>query len=187
MAHARVGIIYSNLGESDQAANYTTKAYELRERVSEREKFYIASHYHQVVTGDTEQTIQILELWKQTYPRDSLPYGLLGFEHGFNLGQPEKALPENQEALRLEPNNVLNYENLGFNYLNLNRFDEAKAVVEQAQARRLDDALLHVLLGDLAFLRGDTAEIDRQLALGATQPGFENFLFAVQADAQASG
>ncbi len=68
MAHARVGIIYSNLGESDQGANYTTKAYELRERVSEREKFYIASHYHLVVTGDTEQTTQILELWKQTYP-----------------------------------------------------------------------------------------------------------------------
>ena len=187
MAYARVGVIYSNMGASDQAASYTAKAYELRERVSEREKFYIASHYHQEVTGDTEQVLQVLELWKQTYPRDYLPYALLGFEHGFNLGQPEKALPENQEALRLEPNNVLNYENLGFNYLNLNRFDEAKAVVEQAQARRLDDALLHVLLGDLAFLRGDRAEMDRQIASGMSQPAFEHFMFAGQADAQASG
>src|SRR5712692_11850698 len=186
MAHARVGIIYSNLGESDQAANYTTKAYELRERVSEREKFYIASHYHQVVTGDTEQTIQILELWKQTYPRDSLPYGLLANEHDFFMGQHDKALAENQEALRLEPNNVLTYENLGFNYLALNRFDEAKAVVEQAQARQLDEPILHILLADLAFLRGDSAEMDRQFALGASQPATENLSFAFQADVQAS-
>ena len=127
-------------------------------------------------TGDTEQVIQVLELWKQTYPRDFLPYSLLAFEHSFNMGQPEKALTENQEALRLEPNNVLSYENLGFAYLNLNRFDEAKAVVEQAQARGLDEATQHVLLAQLAFLRGDTAEMDRQFALGASQPGIENFV-----------
>ena len=174
------------MGASDQAASYTTKAYELRERVSEREKFYIASHYHQEVTGDTEQVLQVLELWKQTYPRDYLPYSLLGYEHNFSMGESDKALPENQEALRLEPNNVLSYENLGFTYLNLNRFDEAKAVVEQAQARGLDEATQHVLLADLAFLRGDTVEMDRQFALGASQPGFENFIFAVQADVQAS-
>jgi tetratricopeptide (TPR) repeat protein len=102
------------------------------------------------------------------------------------MGEFDKALPEDQEALRLEPNNVLSYENLGFNYLNLNRFDEAKAVVEQAQAHGLDDATQHVLLADLAFLRGDTVEMDRQFALGASQPGFENFIFAVQADVQAS-
>jgi eukaryotic-like serine/threonine-protein kinase len=186
MAHARVGIIYSNLGASDQAANYTTKAYELRERVSEREKFYIASHYHLVVTGDTEQAIQILELWKQTYPRDYLPYGLLADEHDTVMGQHDKALPEHQECLRLEPNDVLSYENLGFNYLALNRFDEAKAVVEQAQARQLDEPELHALLADLAFLRGDTTEMDRQFALAASQPAFENFAFASQADVQAS-
>ena len=186
MAYARVGVIYSNMGASDQAASYTTKAYDLRERVSEREKFYIASHYHQEVTGDTEQVIQVLELWKQTYPRDFLPYSLLAFEHSFNMGQPEKALPENQESLRLEPNNVLGYENLGFTYLDLNRFDEAKAVVEQGQARGLDEATQHVLLAQLAFLRGDAAEMDRQFALGASQPGIENFVFAVQADVEAS-
>jgi len=186
MAHARVGVIYSNMGASDQAASYTTKAYELRERVSEREKFYIASHYHQEVTGDTEQVLQVLELWKQTYPRDYLPYALLGFEHNFSMGQHEKALPENQEALRLEPNNILNFANLGFDYLNLNRFDEAKAIVEQAQTRQLDDAELHLLLAQLAFLRGDPAEMDRQFALGASEPAFENLLLAFQADVQAS-
>jgi eukaryotic-like serine/threonine-protein kinase len=186
MAYARLGVVYSNLGASDQAASYTGKAYELRERVSEREKFYIASHYHQEVTGDTEQVLQVLELWKQTYPRDFLPYSLLGYEHNFTMGQYDKALPENQEALRLEPNNVLSYENLGFNYLNLNRVDEAKAVVEQAQGQGLDDATQHVLLADLAFLRGDTAEMDRQFVLGASQPGFENLIFAGQADVQAS-
>ena len=186
MAYARVGVINSNLGASDQAASYTSKAYELRERVSEREKFYIASHYHQEVTGDTEQVLQVLELWKQTYPRDYLPYSLLGFVHNFTMGQPEKALPENQEALRLEPNNVLSYENLGYTYLNLNRFDEAKAVVEQGQARGLDEATQRALLAYLAFLRGDTAEMDRQFAQGASDPESENFILALQADVQAS-
>jgi len=186
MGYARVGVIFYNLGASDQAAASTTKAYELRERVSEREKFYIASHYHQEVTGDTEQVLQVLELWKQTYPRDYLPYSLLGFEHDSNMGQHEKALAEFQEALRLEPNNVLTYENLGFNYLSLDRFDEAKAIVEQGQARGLDDAAQHVLLADLAYLRGDFAEMERQFTLGASQAGSENFILAVQADVQAS-
>ncbi|HXY48697.1 MAG TPA: protein kinase [Terriglobales bacterium] len=186
MAHARVGVIYSNLGASDQAAAATTKAYELRERVSEREKFYIASHYHQEVTGDTEQVLQVLELWKQTYPRDYLPYSLLGFEHDSNMGQHDKALAEFQEALRLEPNNVLTYENLGFDYLTLDRFDEAKAVVEQGQARGFDDAAQHVLLAQLAYLRGDIAEMERQFTLGASQAGSENFVLAVEANVQAS-
>jgi len=119
-------------------------------------------------------------------PRDYLPYGLLGGQHDLFMGQHDKALPENQEALRLEPNNVLSYENLGFNYLALNRFDEAKAVVEQGQARQLDSETLHLLLADLAFLRGDTTEMDRQFALAASQPAAENLSFASQADVQAS-
>ena len=186
MAYARLGVVYSNLGESEQAATYTTKAYELRERVSEREKFYIASHYHQQVTGDTEQALQVLELWKQTYPRDYLPYSLLAFEHDNTTGEHDKALAEDLEGLRLAPNNVLNYENLAFVYLNLNRFDESKAVVEQAHAHQLDDVLLHVLLADLALLRSDSAEMDRQFALAATEPASENVSFAYQANVQAS-
>jgi tetratricopeptide (TPR) repeat protein len=102
------------------------------------------------------------------------------------MGQHDKALPENQEALRLDPNNVLGYENLGFNYLALNRFDEARAVIEQGQARQLDEPVLHVLLAQLAFLRGDTTEMERQFALGASQPATENLSFASQADVQAS-
>jgi len=185
MAYAKVGIIYFEMGESDVGAGYMTKAYRLRERVSERERFYVAAHYHDL-TGDTQQAIQVLELWKQTYSRDALPYSLLAFDYDNILGQHDRALAEYQEALRLEPNDALIYANMGLNYLALNRFDEAKAIVERAQARRADEWLRHIVLADLALLRGDSAEADRQFAMGASQPEFENPVFALQADVQAS-
>jgi DNA-binding winged helix-turn-helix (wHTH) protein/tetratricopeptide (TPR) repeat protein len=185
MAYAHVGRVYLNLGENEVGAGYFTKAYELRERVSEREKLYIASHYHREVTGDTEQAIQILELWKQTYPHDYRPYFDLGVEYEFYMGQHEKALAEYREALRLDPPAEV-YENLGFNYLALDRFDEAKKAAEQGQGLQLDDVYLHILLADLAFLRGDSAEVDRQFALGASQSTTENLIFGFQALIQAS-
>jgi DNA-binding winged helix-turn-helix (wHTH) protein/tetratricopeptide (TPR) repeat protein len=186
MAYARVGVIYYNMGENDQAVRYTTKAYELRERVSEREKFYIASHYHELVTGDTEQALQIFDTWKQTYPRDYLPYRLMGFEYRETMGQHDKAALEAQEALRLEPNNVGNYVNLAADYFLLNRFDEAKAVIERAHTRQLDVPVLHLLLAELAFVRGDTLDMERQWVSGAKDPAFENVIFAEQAAVQAS-
>ena len=185
MAYAKVGMIYVDMGESDVGAGYITKAYGLRGRVSERERFYLASHYYEL-TGDTRQAIQVLELWKQTYSRDALPYSMLGFDYDNILGQHDRALNEYLEALRLEPNDADIYASLGLNYLTLNRFDDAKAIVEQAQARRADEWLRHIVLADLALLRGDSTEADRQFAMGASQPEFENPVFALQADVQAS-
>ena len=91
MAYARLGTNYSNLGQTARAAENTRKAYELRERVSEREKFYIVSHYEHYVTGNLEAARKTYELWAQTYPRDDIPPNNLGAIYAA-LGDYDKAL-----------------------------------------------------------------------------------------------
>jgi tetratricopeptide (TPR) repeat protein len=112
MAYARLGTLYNNLGSADVGSGYISKAFELRDRSSEREKFYISSHYYGFVTGEDDKVIETYELWKQNYPRDEVPYSAGAFEYGW-LGQPEKALTEQLEALRLEPNDVLLVSTVG--------------------------------------------------------------------------
>jgi Flp pilus assembly protein TadD len=111
MAYARLGMSYGNLGEGTRADENTRKAYELRERVSEREKFYIASHYEQFVTGNLEAARKSYELWAQTYPRDNIPPRDLGTIYG-NLGDYDKALAQAQEAMKLDPGSGTVYGNL---------------------------------------------------------------------------
>ena len=115
----------------------TRKAYELRDRVSEREKLTIESFYHQMVTGDLEKARQAYELWAQTYPRDFVPpTNLSNLDFGF--GQYDKALAEAGDALRLDPLSGNNYENLAFAYFFLDRMPEAQATIEEAHAKKLD-------------------------------------------------
>ena len=124
MAYASLGRNYYYLGETGLAADYTKKAYGLRDRTSERERFYIVSHYHHFVTGDLERARNECELWLQTYPRDPVPHDNLG-DIFTNLGLYEKALAEYIEHHNLAPESALSYLNLVFAYLALNRFDEA--------------------------------------------------------------
>jgi tetratricopeptide (TPR) repeat protein len=112
------------------------KAYDLREKVSERERFWIEGNYYGAVTGEREKAQQTFELWQRTYPRDYLPYLRLGLIFG-GRGNWEKALEQYREALRLEPNSVDNYGNLGHAYRSLDRLDEAEAVFKQAEERKL--------------------------------------------------
>jgi serine/threonine protein kinase/predicted Zn-dependent protease len=184
MAYASLGTTYSNLGETSLATENTQNAYKLRERVSEREKFYIEAHYHDFVTGDLVKARQAYELWAQTYPRDVEPLGNLGNIYS-NLGQHDKALAETREALRLNPASGRNYANLGLSYLSLNRLEEARATVEEAQAKNLDSADLHFLLYDLAFLKNDAAGMAQQVAWGAGKPGVEDVLLSYEANTAA--
>ena len=126
MAYAALGTCYINLGEKILAAQSTAKAFDLRERVSEREKFYIESHYYDFVLGDLEKARQIYELWGQTYPRDSVPPTNLGVIYQ-SLGHYEKSLAEGLEALRLAPDGQ-GYGNLVDSNILLNRLDQARAV-----------------------------------------------------------
>jgi serine/threonine protein kinase/Flp pilus assembly protein TadD len=183
MAYAQLGVSYFNLGETSLAAENTRKAYELRERVSEREKFSIESYYFQLVTGDLEKARQVNELWAQTYPRDRVPPSNLGAIYG-SLGQFEKALTETGEALRLDASG-LSYAALVGAYVLLNRLGEAQATAEEAQAKNHDSSFLRFFLYQVAFLRNDAAGEAQQAAWSAGKPGVEDVLLTLEADTAA--
>jgi tetratricopeptide (TPR) repeat protein len=180
MAYAALGTCYGNLGETGLAAENTTKAYELRQGLSEREKLYIETNYNLYVTGNLENARQFCDIWAQTYPRDFLPSGTLTYIYA-NLGQLDKALAKAREVLRLEPASGLAYSNLVQSYLSLGRLQEARATVEEAQAKNLDSPGLHFHRYIIAFLENDTVGMEQQVAWGAGKPGMETTLLAIQA------
>jgi serine/threonine protein kinase/tetratricopeptide (TPR) repeat protein len=183
MAYSRLSLSYGNLSQPSLALEYATKAYGLRDRVTEREKLRITADYFNA-RGELEKETQTYELWMASYPRDDVPPNNLGVNYSL-MGQVEKALPEFQEALRLSPDDVSGYSNLGSSYLWLNRLDEAKAQCDQALAHKLDGLGLHLLMYILAFVRGDSAQMEQQVAWGAGKPGNEDILLTVQSDTEA--
>jgi tetratricopeptide (TPR) repeat protein len=162
LALARLGVVYGNMGELDLGREYIRKAYALRDRVSEREKLYIEQHYYRTVTGEVQKTIDALELYRRTYPRDFTPPNNLAVAY-FSIGEPEKALEAALEAVRVEPNHPLPYQNLAAAYGWLGRWDEAKAVCQKAAAQKVDSLLAHSMLCNIAFRQGDEAEMRRQV------------------------
>jgi len=183
-AYSNLGISYSNLNQPRLAADNLKKAFDLRDRVTEREKFHITANYYGLVTGELEKANQAYELWRQVYPRDDVAYTNLGSDYMI-LGQYEKAATETREALRLEPTNVVGYENLGEIYLALNRFDEARTTTEEAQGRKLEGIPLHVNLYALAFLKGDGAAMKQQADWAIGKPSAEDWMFSVESDTEA--
>jgi eukaryotic-like serine/threonine-protein kinase len=179
MAYAVLGQVYANTGEEALSVEYTQKAFDRRDRSSEREKLYISSHYYENITHDLDRTVQIYELWKDTYPRDTVPAINIGDLH-VALGQPEKAVAELTEARRLDPNSAFVYGNLLFAYLGLNRLDEAKSTFEQARSRGLDSEDLHVGRYLIAFLEGDAPGMKEQINWAAGKP-LDRELLALQA------
>jgi tetratricopeptide (TPR) repeat protein len=153
MANATLGVAYANLTQGGLADTFITKAFDLKERASERERLYISSHYYDIVTEDIDKAIEVYEQWVQTYPRDTPPRDNLSLRYAA-IGQQEKALASSNESLRMAPKDVYAYQNVADAYERLNRFDEAKAVAEQAVAQNLGSSI-HFTLLDLAFLRGD--------------------------------
>ncbi len=184
MAYARLGTNYGNLGETARAAENTRKAYDLRERVSEREKFYITSHYEQFVTGNLEATRKAYELWERTYPRDDIPPGNLSATY-VTLGDYDKSLAESQEALQLNPGSGVNYLNLVSGYLTANRLDEARATAQEAQVHNLDGPSNHQVLYLIDFLQHDAAGMQREAATLMGKPGFEDLILYNESDTAA--
>jgi tetratricopeptide (TPR) repeat protein len=178
MAYALLGTTYNNLGEKGLGAENTQKAYDLRDRVSEREKFYITSHYYNFVTGDLLQAKQVYQLWAQTYPQDSTPTNNLNFTNAF-LGLYD--LANARRTLELNPSSALGYVNLAITFMELNRLDETAAILRQAEARHLDSPFLRLVRYQLAFFQGDTAEMARQSAWAVGKPGIENVFLDYQA------
>jgi len=183
-AYAFLAVTYRNLGEANLAAESTRKAYELRERVSEREKLFIESNYHSFVTGDLQKARQAYALSAQTYPRDATPR-VVGSRIYRILGQYERALEEMREAVRLDPTAGPSYAGVVYFYLSLNRLEEGRVTAEEAQAKNLDSAYLRRDLYQLAFLQNDALGMARQVAWSAGKPGVEDVLLALDADTAA--
>jgi serine/threonine protein kinase/predicted Zn-dependent protease len=183
-AYASLGLSYGNLNQANMAAENLKKAYALRDKVSEREKYRISSMYYTSVTGELEEATQAYELWSKSYPHDSVPAGNLG-DIAAKLGQYDKAIALTKEAMRIDPNVVVSYANLAADLLALNRPDEAKRLLVQAQERKLDGDYLHQEMYYQAFLQGDTAEMERQLSWAAGKPGAEDLLLSFQSDTEA--
>ena len=182
LAYAELGGAYYNVGENRLAAENVRKAYELRAHVSERERFLIEGEYHYLVTGDLEKEQRVLQVYAQTYPRDSIPRNLLGILFSIN-GYYEKALAEMRESLRLAPaDSSVEYDNVVLAYIRLNRFEEARAVAEEAKAKKLDVSDSLYLL---AFLQNDAAGMSRQVAFNAGKPGVEDNFLGYEADTAA--
>jgi eukaryotic-like serine/threonine-protein kinase len=184
MAYARLGNNYNALGETARAAENTRKAYELRERVSEREKFYIVSHYEQFVTGNLEAARKTYELWAQTYPRDDVPPNNLSNIYQA-LGDYDKALAASQEVLKHSPESGLYYSNLVGGYVTVNRLDEARATAQEAQAHNLDNPANHLGLYNIDFLQHDAAGMEREAAALMGKPGFEDVMLDAESDTAA--
>jgi eukaryotic-like serine/threonine-protein kinase len=184
VAYAALAAGYYNLGEPGLAANNLTKAYELRDRVSERDNFDISCQYYRFVTGDLNKAAEAYKQWAQTYVRDSRPRNNLSVLYR-QLGQFDKSLAEASEAVQVEPSSEVNYANLFKAYLALNRLDEARATVEQAQVKKLDSPPLRLDLSALAFLQYNAADMAHEVAWGMGKPGVEDEIISFEADSAA--
>ncbi len=184
MAYARLGTAYFNSNQPDLATVALTKAYELRDGVSEPEQLYIESHYYDLVTGQSDKAIETYQFWRQTYPRDKATYVNLGALYD-NLGQHELALNQELEALHrgIHPGPL--YSCLVNTYINLNQFDKAEEVLNLAKTRNEEDATFPGLRYGLAFLRGDQEDMKRQVTAAEGTPEIASWLLALEADTEA--
>ncbi len=185
LAYARLGIGYTSIGEPTIAADYTRRAYELRDRTSEPENYFISAVFHKEVTGNVEKAVESCKLWMQSYPRAEMPHAYLAGAIYPVIGQYEKAADEAREAIRLKPDFSVPYAFLIFNYTSLNRLDEAKAAFAEAMARKIYNPMYLPGLYQIAFLQNDAAAMTEQVARSAGQPAEEDELLSLEADTAA--
>jgi serine/threonine protein kinase len=187
MAHANLALTYSGLGESVLAAESATKAFQLRERASERERFFIIFNYDREVTGNLERAFRTLELWEQTYPRRSGPpdaMELLGGLSTKGTGRWEIAVDRAQKTIAIYPDVRIGYGNVALSGFFLDRFGEAENALQQAGARRkewLELPQFLVIEYNLAFMRGDSGQMDRVVALARGKRLAEHWVMNSQA------
>jgi tetratricopeptide (TPR) repeat protein len=185
LAYAQLGLASEDIGEHSIAASYFRKAYELRGRTSEPEKYFISATFHKEVTGNIETADQTCELWIQAYPRSEMPHDYLSGAIYPVIGQYEKGVEEAREAVCLKPDDPVSYAFLMFNYTSLNRLDEAKSTYGQALERKLDHPFIRLALYPIAFLQNDAAGMEQQVAWSAGKPGVEDQLLGLEADTAA--
>ena len=179
-----VGLDYFGLSELGRASEYFTKAFQLREHASEREKLAITADYYQNVTGELDKAAHTYQEEIESYPRDSRAHLDLGNVYT-SQGQYERAAESYRQSLRLAPDNQGPYGDLVNSLISLQRFDETRQIVHEAQARKLDIVLLHSALYALAFLGADSAAMAEQQQWYAGKPDYESFGLALASDTEA--
>jgi len=186
LAYANLGVVYGLMGESELRTRYVKRAFELRDRASEKEKFYISGHYYLDITGELDKAMETYQLWRHTYPRDVIPQGTVASLYEA-MGQFEQAIEPAQEAFRLDPMLVIEYGSLAGAYLGLNRLEEAKDVCKQGLTRNRDSFQSHWCLYQIAFVQGDTAAMQREAEWARDKPTEADMLWSEAAAAAALG
>jgi serine/threonine protein kinase/tetratricopeptide (TPR) repeat protein len=186
MGYVAVGADYFSISEPGRASEYTAKAFQLKEHASEREKLGITANYYLNVTGELDKAAQTFQEEIENYPRESASHRRLGIAFA-QQGKYENAAEITRQAVRLAPDQLGNYSNLANYALASQRFDEARQIIHQAQARKLDDFVLHNALYALAFIGADSAGMAEQQQWFVGKPEYENFGLALASDTQAYG
>ena len=184
MAHARLSAAYSNSGEARLANDSIRRAYDLRSRVSERENFYITSHFHHLATGNLIEAQRIYEMWSETYPRDADPLGDLDTIY-YALGDYASALAAAQKSVKLRPAGGLEYGNLVYGYLNVDRLPDAVAAAHEAETRKVDSSWIHEPLYLIGFLRHDEVAMRSEVVASVGMAGIEDVLLYYDSDTAA--
>jgi len=186
MGYRSVAVDYANTGQTERTREYITKAFQLREHASEWEKLEIAADYYQEVTGELDKAAQTYQEWIESYPRHASAYNDLGLVYAA-LGQYEKAAELTRQAGRLVPDSIVWRENLALYAIALQRFDEVRQIIDEAQAKKMDDFAFHSTLYALAFLGSDSGGMAEQQQWVSSKPDYENAGFALASDTEAYG
>jgi serine/threonine protein kinase/tetratricopeptide (TPR) repeat protein len=185
MGYAALGLFYGSTGESNLATENIRKAYELRDRASDREKFFITAYYDGRGTGNQEKAQQTCEAWAQSFPREVTPRQFLaGFIYPV-LGRYERAVEEGRKGIELAPDAYLGYYLLAYNFVYLDRLAEAEDLLRRTSERKMETPSLSHLRFDVAFLKGDSAGMQREVAAAQGKPGTEDWISDRQAFALA--
>jgi DNA-binding winged helix-turn-helix (wHTH) protein/tetratricopeptide (TPR) repeat protein len=184
MAYRALGIDYATLSELGRASEYFTKAFQLREHASERERLTISADYYSYATGELDKAAQTFREEMEIYPREDAAYVNLGLVYAAQ-GQYDKATEITRQVARRAPEAVSEYENLANYALALQRYDETRQVIHEAQARNVDDFILHNASYALAFVGADPAAMAEQERWFASKTEFENVGLALQSDTEA--
>jgi tetratricopeptide (TPR) repeat protein len=178
VAHAYLGFMYSYVGESVLSAESTMKAWLLRDRVSDREKFFIDFTYERQVTGNLEKAYQVLELWSKTYPRGEYPnpQDLLAGISTHGTGRYDRAIAASHESIAADPDFVLRYSNLALTYFLTNRFEDAGRTLQRGYDRKLEAPIYLVLRYNMASIKEDREEMDRVVSLARGRRRLEHWI-----------
>jgi DNA-binding winged helix-turn-helix (wHTH) protein/Tfp pilus assembly protein PilF len=186
VAYASLGLMYGSTGSSELATENVTRAYELRDRASDKERFFITGYYFGRATGNQEKAQQVCDEWARTYPREFLPHSFLGGFVDLVLANYKGAIEEAQKTIELNPDASLGYYLLGYNLIYLNDLRGAENAVHTAAERNLDQARMATLRFDLAYMKGDAAAMRREVELSQAHPETQDWMLDRQAFAEAS-